>query len=311
MIRIQILWVFLFLISCAPSEVNSPTTVPDTLEPTLTPSPTITRTSTPILSPTTIPSPTTPVTPVPTWLPEAQEAYLLNLIETNDHCKLPCLFGIQPGISRWEKIRSVEAPLYFRQAYIPDDQGLLYFHSHVEDKIPHLEIAFSGSGSLIEHMIAAEYIFLPADPRYSPAMAKATQAFFLANILAQYGKPSRILIKAQGQLESDPGNQAELLLLYDHLGFGIHYFYTNIVRQDQENSILHTCPRDDHLERFRLYLQAPDDRTPLEKMTTTPVGGSFFPYSLLKPLEDRTKLSIEDFYYSFKSSQTKACLDVR
>ena len=307
--RIQIVWVFLLLISCAPREVISPTTVPETLEPT----PTLTSalTSTPIPSPTAVPFTVTPVTPAPTWLPQEQEAYLLDLIETNKHCRLPCLFGIQPGISTWEDIRSVEAPLYFRKAYIPDSQGSLDFHSHVKDKIPHLEIAFSGSERLIEHMIAAEHIFLPGDPRYSPAMAKAAQAYFLTNILAQYGMPSRILINAQGTLEPNSENQAELLLLYDHLGFGIHYYYINVVTPDQKNSILHTCPRDDHLERFRLYLQARDDRTPLEKMTTTPVGGSFFPYSGLRPLEDMTTLRIEDFYHSFKISKTKACLDVR
>lgn len=306
---IRVLLAFLFLISCAPNKVQSPTNVPETLEPTLTPTSTIT--STPIPSPTAIPFTATPVTPVPTWLPQEQEAYLLNLIETNNHCRLPCLFGIRPGISTWEEIRSVEAPLYFRKAYIPDSQGFLYFHSHVKDKIPHLETAFSGSWRLIEHIIAAEYIFLPGDPGYSPAMAKAAQAYFLSNILAQYGRPSRILIKAQRQFETGSGDQAELLLLYDRLGIGIHYFYIDVVTQAQNNPILHTCPRDDHLERFRLYLQTPVDRTPLEKMTTTPVGGSFFPFSLLQPLEDMTALSIEDFYRSFKSSQTKACLDVR
>jgi hypothetical protein len=308
--RLQILGLFLLLIGCAPGEVFSPTTGPETLEPTLIP--TATKTITPIPSPTTIPFTATPViTPVPTWLPEEQEAYLLKLIEPNDHCRLPCLFGIQPGISTWEEIRTVEAPLYFRKAYLPDSQGFLYFHSHVKDKIPHLEMAFSGSGRLIEHMIAAKYVFLPDDPRYSPVMAKAAQAYFLSNILTQYGRPSRILIKAQRQFEAASGNQAELLLLYDDLGFGIHYFYINVVTQDQKYPILHTCPRDDHLERFRLYLQAPADRTPLEKMTTVPVGGSFFPYSLLQPLEEMTALSIEDFYHSFKPSQTKACLDVR
>jgi hypothetical protein len=101
------------------------------------------------------------------------------------------------------------------------------------------------------------------------------------------------------------------LIFYDPLGFGIHYFYINVVTLEEKNSILHTCPRDDHLEHFRLYLQAPDDQTPLEKMTTTAMSGSLFPYSLLQPLEDITTLSIEDFYYSFKSSQTKACLNVR
>ena len=307
--RVQALLVLVFLISCAPKEIRPRTTVPETLEPT--PISTSTLTITLVPSPTAISFTATPVTPVPTWLPREQEAYLLDLIETNNNCRLPCLFGIQPGISTWEEIRSVESPFYFRKVYLPDSNGFLYLHSYVKDKFPHLEIAFSGSRRLIKYIAAAEYIFLPDNPRYSSAMAKAAQAYFLPNILAQYGMPSRILLKAQGQLGPNSGNQAELLLFYDHLGFGIHYFYINVVTQDQENSILHTCPRDDHLESFRLYLQAPDDRTPLQKIAATPIGGSFFPYSLLRPLEDVTTLSIEDFYHRFTSSRIKDCFDVR
>src|SRR5262245_37158555 len=104
--RVQVLLVLLFLFSCAPKEIQSRTTVPETLEPTRTP----TLTSRPVLSPTAIPFTATPVTPVPTLLPQEQEAYLPNLIETKDNCRLPCLFGIQPGVSTWEEIRRVESP---------------------------------------------------------------------------------------------------------------------------------------------------------------------------------------------------------
>jgi hypothetical protein len=249
-------------------------------------------------------------TPVPTWLPKEQEAYLLNLIETNNHCRLPCLFGIQPGLSTWEEIRNVEAPLYFRKAYVPDSNGFLYLHSHVKDKIGHLDVAFSGSVRRIEHIIATAYIFLAGDPHYSPAIARAARAYSLPNILAEYGIPSRILLYVQGKIEPNSGTLVEILLFYDHLGFGIHYFFLNAVTQNQENSAFHVCLKDNHLESFKLYLQAPNDRTPLEKMITTDIGGRFFPYDWLRPLEDTTTLGIEDFYDRFTSSPTKDCFDV-
>jgi hypothetical protein len=306
--RVQVLLALLFLISCAPKEIQSRTTVPETLEPTRTP--TSTLTSTPVLSPTAIPFTPTPVTPVPTWLPQEQEAYLLNLIETNNHCRLPCLFGIQPGISAWEEIRSVESPFYFREVYLPDSNGFLYLHSLVRDRIAQLDVAFSGSGRRIERMTATAYIFLPSDPHYSPAIARAARGYSLPSILAEYGMPSRILFYVQRQIKPNSGTLAEILLFYDHLGFGIHYFFLNAVTQDQENSAFHTCLKYDHLESFKLYLQAPDDRTPLEKMITTDTGGRFFPYDWLQPLEDITTLSIKDFYNRFTSSPTKDCFDL-
>jgi hypothetical protein len=311
--RLQVLLVLLFLMSCSPKDILRPTTVPETLEPTRTP--TFTFTPTPVPSRTAIPFTATPlptpVTPVPTWLPEEQEAYLLDLIETNKDCRLPCLFGIRPGISTWEEVRSVESPFYFRDVYRPDENGFLYLHSHVQDKITHLDAAFSGSGPHIQHITAAAYIFLPSDPRYSPATAKAARAYFLPNILAEYGMPSRIRLYVQGPTLSNSRSLAETLLLYDHLGFGIHYFFVNIVTQDPENSAIRTCFRDDRLESFKLYLQAPGDRTPLEKMVPTAVGDRFFPYDWLQPLEDMTSLSIEDFYKRFTRSPIIDCFDLK
>jgi hypothetical protein len=305
--RIQLL-LFIFLIGCAPNEVRPTTAVAETSEPTLTPTSTIT--STPLPSPTAVPFTSTPITPVPTLPPKEQEAYLLNLIETNNHCRLPCLFGIQPGISTWEEIRSVEEPLHFRAAYLPDSNGFLYLYAHVTDKIEHLDIAFSGSGHLIEHITAATYIFLPSDPGYSPAIAKAGRAYSLPNILAEYGMPSRIRLYIQGQVAPNSGSLAEILLFYDHLGFGVHYFFLNAVTQDPVNSATRICLKDDHLESFKLYLQAPGDRTPLEKMVTVAFGGRFFPYDWLQPLEDMTTLSIEDFYNRFTSSPIIDCFDL-
>jgi len=81
-------------------------------------------------SPTVITPTSTPAPPsVPTLLPKEKESYLLNIIKTNEGCKLPCFLGIQPGISVWEDIRKIEAPLYFRESYGPDkgDSTSLYY----------------------------------------------------------------------------------------------------------------------------------------------------------------------------------------
>ena len=311
--RAQVLLMLLFLMGCSPKDILPPAAVPETLEPTQTPTSAFTRTPAP--SPTTIPFTATalptPVTPVPTWLPEEQETYLLDLIETNRDCKLPCLFGIQPGISTWEEIRSVESPFYFRDVYRPDDNGFLYLHSHVQDKITHLDAAFSGSGPRIEHITAAAYIFLPGDPHYSPVMARAGRGYFLPSILAEYGKPSRIRLYVQRPTLSNSRSLAEILLFYDQLGFGVHYFFVNVVTQDPVNSATRICLRDNRLESLKLYLQASDDRTPLEKMVPTAVGDRFFPYDWLQPLEEMTSLRIEDVYERFTRSPIIDCFDLK
>ena len=307
--RVQVLLGLVFLVGCGPRDVLSPKTVTATLEATGTP--TSTLTSTPIPRLTATPFRATPVTPMPTWLPQEQEAYLLDLIRTNKNCRLPCLFGLQPGISTWEEIRKLESPFYFRKAYLPDDNGVLYLHASVPDKLEHPEVTFSGSSRRIEHITAAINIFLPSDPRHSLAMAAAARAYFLPNILAEYGPPSRILFHAQEQIEPNSGTLAELLLFYDQLGFGIHYFFVNVITQDPVNSATRICLNEDHFESFGLYLQAPQDRTPLEKMVHTAIGHRFFPYEWLQPIDEVTSLTIKDFYKRYTGSPIKDCFDLK
>jgi len=123
--------------------------------------------------------------------------------------------------------------------------------------------------------------------------------------------PSRIRLYVQGPTISDSRSLAEIVVFYDHLGFGIHYFFVNAVTQDPVNSAIRICLKDDRLESFKLYLQAPEDRTPLEKMTTTAIGNRFFPYEWLQPLNDVTSLSIEDFYKRFTRSPINNCFDLK
>jgi len=238
---------------------------------------------------------------------EEQEAYLLNLIETNGDCALPCFLGIQPGVSSWEDIRLIEGPMYFREHYLPkDDRIKLYTNSSA---IRNFDVRFWGSGALIEHITVDARIYLPNDPyEYVPAFAKAMRQYALPNFLARYGVPSRILLQALGQIEPEAGTQAEVLLFYDNTGFIAQYFFLNVVTQDHETSVLRTCLDYGHTEVIRLYLQAPEDKTPLEKM----VGGTndYYFNSLLQPVEKITALSVEDFYRLFVAPTENACFEV-
>lgn len=231
---------------------------------------------------------------------------MLNLIETNGGCELPCFLGIQPGVHSWEDIRLIQDPIYFLENYTPDAAGTFQLYTNLP-RTRNLYAVFWGSNTLIEHITIDARIYLPDDPyEYIPAFAKAIHPYALPNLLAQYGMPSRILLQAHGQIEPESGTQAEVWLFYDNAGFMAQYVFVNVVTQEDE--VLKACLDYEHSEVIGLYLQSPADKTPLEKMIGAP--SNYYFNSVLQPVEKITALSVEDFYQLFVAPTERACFEV-
>ena len=80
------------------TETTTPTRIPTiTPSPTDTPTPTYTVTSTP--------------TDLPTLPPEQAKAMILELLQTNSGCQLPCWWGITPGETTWEQTLRIVSPI--------------------------------------------------------------------------------------------------------------------------------------------------------------------------------------------------------
>jgi hypothetical protein len=306
----HLLFVLVFIISITGCTSHTATMFPTEIQvSTLTPS--LTKTITPSYDSSSVPAiqTSTPITPVATYSPDGKGAYLIGLIESNGGCHSPCFLGIQPGVSNWEEIRKVEAPLYTRDRYIPDDQGTITLYTYIEKKVENLDVVFFGSQNIIEQITVDARIYLPNDPyEYFPAFADAMRRYSLPNILSEFGSPSRVLLQVQGQIEQNAGTQAEILLLYDSLGFIVHYLFKDIVTQDQETFVLRACPDYEHTESIRLYLQASDNDAPLERMINN--LGDYYLNTWLKPLQGITNLSVDDFHKMFVSPSKDTCFDI-
>lgn len=280
-----------------------------TPSPTFTPQPSSTMTLVPQSSPT----PTNTLVPVPTLLPKEQEAYLLDLINTNGGCELPCFFGINPGESQWEDIRRMQGPIHTRDSYVPDAEGLLYMMLNInQKKFGNLELVFSGSGDTITHIVATAGIhaFNPYPSTkssvYSPAFAQALEKYHFSSVLSQYGEPSRILVYAQGQIEPNSGTMFTTWLIYDDLGLGIKYQFENVMEQ-LDSGAFRVCPDFSYIYTIRLHLQSAQEKTPVEEM---PGSDAPFFSKQLKPLEESTSLTIKDFYTLFINADKGVCFDV-
>jgi hypothetical protein len=299
----------LIVVTMAGCADNLDVTMPTASDTLMPPTPTLTvspsQTVTPLPSPSQTPkTPTqTPIPVVPTLLPEEQDAYLLNMIETNGSCELPCFMGVEPGVTPWAELRDLEGPLYNRSSYGPDqvqmESGI------IQREISNFFLEFRGSNGTIEHILVDALINEPSWPgSYVPKFAEAMRKYSMPNILSRYGIPSRISLNARGV--EGGGSQAEFLLFYYHLGISIHYGFFDVVTENKDINGLRVCPDYLHQYYIHLYLQNAADTTPLERM----IGNDYYLNEYFQPLEKITALSAEDFYNLFKEPNVDACLDV-
>jgi hypothetical protein len=298
-----ILIVGAILTGCSPKEVTA--TTEKILQPS--PSPTITSGNKIIPSPTHVPT-TTPTlqittTPISTLVPQDQDAYLLNLIETNGGCRFPCIMGIEPGLSSWESLRKIFDPISSTKK---GPNEWTWNINGNEDLIGNM--FFRGSEKIINH-IQVEYHFEPYGPSiHSSEFGPAIERYSIQKILAEYGVPSRILLFPQEQLEElGPGPSLEIVLFYDKLGFVVHYGFENVLTV-LSPSVYYVCPDFESTDLFRLFFQASDDPAPLERMFEKESNDWLTIY--LQPVEKVTNLSVEDFYNLFVTSGGKKCFEI-
>ena len=104
---------------------TTPTIVASTPVSTLTPTKpllTLTRISTPTLTPLLTNTPTSKPTPT-RFPPEQAELMVLDLLENNGGCLLPCWWGIVPGQTTWEEAHDLLMPITFDYIYIESPGG--------------------------------------------------------------------------------------------------------------------------------------------------------------------------------------------
>ena len=242
-----------------------------------------------------------------TLLPEAREAYVLTILETNKGCDLPCFLGITPGESKWEDLRSLVSPVYPEENFAPNNNGIYIapFSFNPGNKT-YLEITFFGPEALIEQIMVDGRIY-PSTNRlnYNPAFAQVMEQYSLKNTLKRFGVPAQIFLFVHGHFEPQSGTGAEIVLVYDEIGVMTHYIFGDIVEelvtQNPDTGALRACLAYDQIEMIRLYLQSPDSDEQLSNQLKN---------VLLEPLEKTTDLSIDDFYDLFIMPQQDICFEV-
>jgi len=252
----------------------SPSAPGEMLLPTITPPSTVASSPSPEL-PTHAPMP-------PTLTADEKHAYVMEMLTTNGGCDLPCWWGVTPGQSDWQGVVDYFVTrgdgFYFN---LLSTQGLYHYY------ILHTFTERYGVVQSIE--VRSESL-----DNTSSQFAQDWAHYSLDQVLSRYGEPSRARVALA--LPVEPGGPIYYILyiFYDNLGVGIRYTGPAV----EQGELLHTCFS---FESITLWLQSPESSTPLEQAI------SLDEWSFTVSLEEATRMSIEEFYKTFR--HPGACLE--
>jgi hypothetical protein len=249
---------------------NGIVTITPSITPILNWTPTLTRTKKP------------DITFAPTLTENERQNYITNLIQNPGDCRLPCWWGLEPGVTSWQKVINF---FYFMGQGYPISSTDNFLDPALDFAIPWIlhRMTINSDGEVIKSII------FTVDGSYDFQGFKAIWGLYTPEkVLEKYGKPSRILISVEPwNLTNGTRIGYELWLFYDVDGFLIRYSSLGEIKNDNA----HICPSFDgetDIWTVDLYLQSPENTAKIEYL-----AGGLRPYNLL-PIDDATGLNIDD-----------------
>ena len=217
---------------------------------------------------------------------------LIDLLESNSNCQLPCFWGITPGETRWDSAKDLFSQ-FDDAIYITGDSKDTF---NAEIFIPTTEtisiIKLIHIVVYVKENIVEQIKFLDFEwPLYR-----------LSEFLTTHGKPTEVWIDS---LRSNLGGPPPftLFLFYPKKGFVAFYH----VYEDESEYIgraIKACINHSPT----LYLWNPQERISFSEFGRLFNQGIVNNYYLL-PLEEATGMDIEEFYELYKNADSPPCFE--
>lgn len=288
----------------------------ETLQPTNTATFTraMTNTPKPTLTPTVVPINT--FTAIPFLSEEEARAQLLALLADNGGCRLPCILGITPGKTTYTEARDILLPfsgISVSMKVSDDNSPNSVWLSYDEgDLRTYIELSYLyGSDGFISYQVfnAGEYKET-ADARSpiydSNVFGERLRPYMLPGVLAEFGKPTLVVVHTSGKQITGSGG-FEILLLYPDQGIFAHY----TTQMETIGTNARGCPANAQVE---LYLYPSGNADAFSKsLSETSFEGIFDGLELVdnpswKSIDKATSMSLEQFYETFRQPTDK-CIE--
>jgi hypothetical protein len=237
----------------------------------------------------------------PTISPIALEAILAELISKNKGCRLPCWWGIEPGISSWGETEAFFRSIGEKPEARPKPDGTI-LHSvimtNLFDNNLSMQIKVKESNGI------SEVIDVGSDGFYDPQSFRTLwAAYSLDRVLKLYGPPSRVWVQTyndQVQPPGDPSRDYGLWVFYDQEGFILLY-------QGKYGHQFSLCPTFSDTGNLGPYiyiiLTSREPNIPLEEL----VGEQGGILSSLFPIQQAAQITEEEFYKILTKDEAPIC----
>lgn len=271
---------------------------PATLRPSAILFPTAMLTVTSTVEPTVAVPPTVVWTPLPTLSPEEAEIQVLDLLQHNAGCRLPCWWGITPGET------SVSTAIQFLSSFthLWTVLGTPGNESSVDVEQGASINSMVSSYRVFGNYGSVDYTFRDGviDTIYAyhggGTGDRRAEVYQLSRILDSYGNPDEIWFSAAPN--SPLGNTADLYLFYGQQGIFVHYVYQNLVVSADKMEV---CPHGVGPEE--LYLWSPSTY----QIATFQ---DYFGYPISwPPIETSLGVDQDTFYQTFKGNSYNTCIN--
>ena len=249
-----------------------------------------------VLKTITTPTKTTEPTVSPTLTSEEAFTFIEQMQRANGECRLPCWWGITPGITTLDEAQRVFAPLRHYRA-TRGDVGFSYSdYSGIDASIE------TENGIVKEIWVFASALRIDKgnNIEYSP-FDESWYPYSLRGVLEQLGPPSKVQI-GFGAATDAVGNvyfdQYELHVFYNDAGLIARY---TGLPDETETGNVRACFTLPQTVDIRVYIREP---------VISSDGLQVPPWDYLtnpKPLEEATHLGLVEFYENFQGDQD--CLD--
>jgi hypothetical protein len=300
LLLLSLMLVTILAAGCGQSTVVMGT--PSSIVPTL-----LARSATPSPIFTTAPSVTLTPTAIPTLSVEKAHARLLELLANNGNCRLPCLWGINPGKSTYQEALDILIP--FRSisdatiTRFNNGSGSIFPDYPEGDFILETSVGFLSNNQIVSHIAfsagEAKKVNTNNGAGFEPIFdsqifGERLGYYILPQVLSEQGIPTSVMIAPHGGAAG-----FGILLLYPERGLLIDY----TAQMERVGSKIRGCPANAHVDMELFPPGKSDSFFEFLKQTDWAIKMNYY-----KPLENITSMSVDEFYKIF-SKPTDQCIE--
>lgn len=271
-------------ISAAASLTPSPTQTVETTSPATV---TLLETATIKQTATTTPS------PLATLPPDQAQKLIVDLLQNNAGCKLPCWWGFVPGQTTWTEARNLLATIATKIVKSSDSRRPLY-----TVYLPVPEDIHPGTRLIHEYRVQEGLIEM-----VEVGLGSNSQNYSLPEFLASYGQPDEVWIRTFDE-PRDNVLPFYVALFYPRKGILVRYFDNAAKDGDR----IRGCPQREEYWPL-LWLWSPEQTMSFMEIAAQTATFGLDEEKAFLPLERSTGMDVVTFYETFKRPENQSCLE--